>query len=99
MAELKEYTSPNLDGSGCEGTLASLEAALKDMTPERWDWHLNEDDAERTALEAYWNKCENELIAFRVKNEENRVETVNGLELFNKYAPTKHKQDIAASAR
>ena len=60
------YTSRGLDGQGVSGTLESLETALKDMTPARWEWHVEEDDATRVAAEAYWNKVENEWIAYKL---------------------------------
>ena len=85
------YTSRNLNGSGCEGTLASLEAALKDMTPARWEWHVELDDATRVAEEAYWNKVENEWIAYKINcGDLNFPQMKQGLDLYNKYAPAKH---------
>ena len=90
MAQLKDYTSRGLDGKGATCTLDSLEAALKDMTPERWDWHNEDDDSSRTALEAYWNKVENEWTAFTIKNLENPLALKQAEELHNQYAPVKH---------
>lgn len=90
MTELANYTSSGLNGQGATGTLDSLEDALKDMTPERWDWHLNEDDAERTALEAYWNVVENEWVAIKIKYLENPPVLKQAIDLHNKYAPQKH---------
>ena len=90
MSELNDYSSSGLNGQGATGTLESLEAALKDMTPERWDWHNEEDDSSRTALEAYWNKVENEWTAFTVKNLENPPALKKAENLHNQYAPVKH---------
>ena len=94
MSVLKDYTSLTLNGQGASGTLAGLEAALKDMTPERWDWHNEEDDAKRSELEAYWNKCENELIAITIKEEENGPARKVAVDLYTKYAPPKHYQTL-----
>ncbi len=94
MSVLKDYTSLTLNGQGASGTLAGLEAALKDMTPERWDWHNEEDDAKRSELEAYWNKCENELIAITIKEEANGPARKVAVDLYNKYAPPKHYQTL-----
>ena len=90
MSALNDYTSSGLNGQGATGTLDSLEASLKDMTPERWDWHNEEDDSTRTALEAYWNKVENEFTAFTIKNLENPPALKRAEDLHNKYAPVKH---------
>ena len=84
------YTSRNLDGQGVAGTLDSLEAALKDMTPARWEWHVEEDEATRVADEAYWNKVENEWTAFTIKHLENPLALKQAEELHNQYAPVKH---------
>ena len=86
------YTSRNLNGQGCSGTLESLEAALKDMNPARWEWHVELDEATRVADEAYWNKVENEWIAYKINcGDLNFPQIRQGLDLYNKYAPNKHK--------
>tara|TARA_Y100001970_G_scaffold292579_1_gene434439 strand:- start:6688 stop:6981 length:294 start_codon:yes stop_codon:yes gene_type:complete len=88
------YTSRGLDGQGVSGTLESLETALKDMTPARWEWHVEEDDATRVAAEAYWNKVENEWIAYKLNcGDLNYPQMKVGLDLYNKYAPPKHHLD------
>ena len=88
------YTSRNLDGQGVAGTLASLKAALEDMTPARWEWHVETDEATRVADEAYWNKVENEWIAYKLNcGDLNFPQMKQGLDLYNKYAPPKHHLD------
>jgi len=85
------YTSRGLDGQGVAGTLDSLEAALKDMTPARWEWHVEEDEATRVADEAYWNKVENEWISYKIHcGDLNFPAMRQGFDLYNKYAPVKH---------
>ena len=83
------------NGHGYAGTLESLETALKDMTTERWDWHLEEDDqAKRTELEAYWSKVENEWTAYKINcGDLNFGQIKQGFDLYNKYAPAKEKLD------
>ncbi len=88
------YTSRGLDGQGVAGTLESLETALKDMTPARWEWHVELDEATRVADEAYWNKVENEWIAYKLNcGDLNFPQMKQGLDLYNKYAPPKHHLD------
>ena len=82
------------NGQGYAGTLESLEAALKNMTADRWDWHLQQDQAKRTELEAYWNKVENEWIAYKIHcGDLNFPAMRQGFDLYNKYAPAKHALD------
>lgn len=88
------YQSKNLNGHGCEGTLASLESALKDMNAARWEWHVEPDEATRVADEAYWNKVENEWIAYKINcGDLNFPQLKQGVDLYNTYAPKKHAQD------
>jgi|TARA_B100001094_G_scaffold187725_1_gene181981 hypothetical protein len=85
------YTSRGLDGQGVAGTLASLKVALEDMTPARWEWHVEQDEATRVADEAYWNKVENEWIAYKINcGDLNFPQMRQGFDLYNKYAPKKH---------
>ena len=82
------------NGQGYAGTLESLEAALKNMTADRWDWHLQEDQAKRTELGAYWDKVENEWTAYKINcGDLNFPQMKVGLDLYNKYAPAKEKLD------
>ena len=88
------YQSKNLNGHGFAGTLESLKAALEDMTPARWEWHVEQDEATRVADEAYWNKVENEWIAYKINcGDLNFPQLKQGVDLYNKYAPKKHAQD------
>ena len=82
------------NGHGYAGTLTSLEDALKEMTPERWGWHLELDEAKRTELEAYWDRVENEWTAYKINcGDLNFPQMKVGLDLYNKYAPAKDQLD------